>query len=210
MKFDLSEYKLKHIVRVRTGLLERTPVLIPVGDEMYSFRIEEVKSELIEIIHYFDYMEVKMADGPFEAELNGFTHGKSRYELKDYEVYEIRFSKFKMEVDKKDYEFEITGVGPKALKISLYLKYDEIEKAETLVERQIKDIILENYKPLFEYGSNQEKLKEIKKESDEQEAEKEKIKDEVRREQEEKERKWRELEARLNSNKPKEKPYKRY
>ena len=56
----------------------------------------------------------------------------------------------------------------------------------------------------------EEKLIEIKKESDQQEAEQAKIKDEVRREQEEKERKWRELEARLNSNKPTGPQVKRY
>ena len=54
MTFDLSEYKLKHIIRVKEGLLNRKTILIPIGEEIYSFRIEEVKSELIEIIAYFE------------------------------------------------------------------------------------------------------------------------------------------------------------
>ena len=210
MSFDISDYKLKHIIKVKDDLLNRRRVLIPIGENIYEFRIEEIKSEFIEIIKYFEYLEVTLSYGPLEAELNGFTHGKTRNQLTDNEVYAIRFSKFKMEVGKKDYEFEISGVGPRALKVSLYIKYSDIEEAENLIESQLKDIILDEYTPLFKDKRYQEKLIEIKKESDQQEAEQARIKDEVRREQEEKERKWRELEARLNSNKPTGPQVKRY
>ncbi|WP_405286984.1 hypothetical protein [Methanobrevibacter sp.] len=210
MSFDISDYKLKHIIKVKDDLLNRRRVLIPIGENIYEFRIEEIKSEFIEIIKYFEYLEVTLSYGPLEAELNGFTNGKTRNQLTDNEVYAIRFSKFKMEVGKKDYEFEISGVGPRALKVSLYVKYRDIEEAENLIESQLKDIILDEYTPLFKDKRYQEKLIEIKKESDQQEAEQARIKDEVRREQEEKERKWRELEARLNSNKPTGPQVKRY
>ena len=210
MSFDISDYKLKHIIKVKDDLLNRRRVLIPIGESTYTFRIEEIKSEFIEIIDFFEYLEVELAVGPLEAELNGFTNGKTRNQLTDNEVYAIRFSKFKMEVDKKDYEFEITGVGPRALKVSLYVKYSDIEEPENLIEIQLKDIILEEYTSLLKDKRYQEKLIEIKNESDKQEAEQARIKDEVRREQEEKERKWRELEARLNSNKPNGPQVKRY
>ena len=191
-------------------MLNRKPILIPIGESIYPFRIEEVKSQLIEIIDFFEYLDVKLAGGPLEAELKGFTYGKTRNELSDNEVFKIRFSKFIMEIDEKDYEFEISGVGPKALKVSLYLKYDDIDKAENYIESQLKEIILDKYAPLFKDKYYQEKLIEIKNESDKQEAEQAKLKDEVRREQEEKERKWRELEERLNSNKPSNRPFKPY
>ena len=210
MSFDITDYKLKQIIQVKEGLLNRKPILIPIGESIYPFRIEEVKSQLIEIIDFFEYLDVKLAGGPLEAELKGFTYGKTRNELSDNEVFKIRFSKFIMEIDEKDYEFEISGVGPKALKVSLYLKYDDIDKAENYIESQLKEIILDKYAPLFKDKYYQEKLIEIKNESDKQEAEQAKLKDEVRREQEEKERKWRELEERLNSNKPSNRPFKPY
>ena len=210
MSFDITDYKLKQIIQVKEGLLNRKPILIPIGESIYPFRIEEVKSQLIEIIDFFEYLDVKLAGGPLEAELKGFTYGKTRNELSDNEVFKIRFSKFIMEIDEKDYEFEISGVGPKALKVSLYLKYDDIDKAENYIESQLKEIILDQYTPLFKDRYYQEKLIEIKNESDKQEAEQAKLKDEVRREQEEKERKWRELEERLNSNKPSNRPFKPY
>lgn len=210
MSFDIADYKLKQIIQVKEGLLNRKTIFIPIGESIYSFRIEEVKSQLIEIIDFFEYLDVKLAGGPLEAELKGFTYGKTRNELSDNEVFKIRFSKFIMEIDEKDYEFEISGVGPRALKVSLYLKYDDIDKAENYIESQLKEIILDQYAPLFKDKYYQEKLIEIKNESDKQEAEQAKLKDEVRREQEEKERKWRELEERLNSNKPSNRPFKPY
>lgn len=102
-------------------------------------------------------------------------------------------------------------MGPTALKVSLYLRYDEIEKEETSLERVLKEIILDEYRDLISNNiSYQEKLIELKKEYEEYQAKQEKIREEARREQAEKERKWRELEERLNSNKPKDKPFKMY
>lgn len=54
MSFDISDYKLKHIIKVKDDLLNRRRVLIPIGESTYTFRIEEIKSEFIEIIDFFN------------------------------------------------------------------------------------------------------------------------------------------------------------
>lgn len=213
MSFELGEYKLKHIVSLEEGLLEGTRIEIPIEGKSYSFKIDQVRTEIIELVDYFKYGEVKLAGGPLEQKLKGFTYGKSHNELNEHEIYEIRFSKFKAEIENKEYEFEITGVGPTALKISLFLRYDIIEKEETSIEKALKELILEEYGDLiYDNASNQEKLKELKKEYEEESAKQEKIHEEVLREEKEKERKRKELEEMLNANKPKnnERPFKMY
>lgn len=210
MSFDISEYKLKHIISLKDGLIDNYSLKIPIEGSEYKFKVDEVKTEIIELIHFFKYGEVKLAMGSLEKKLKDFTYGKTYSDLNDHEIYEIRFSKFKAEIEGKTYEFEITGVGPTALKVSLFLKYDEIEKEETSLEKTLKEIIIDEYIDLIKDNEvNQRKLKEIKKEYDEQQGEQERIREEVRLEQEEKERKRKELEELLNSNRPKDsKPFK--
>lgn len=211
MAFDITEYKLKHIVSLKPELLDRMIVLIPIEGVIYQFRADKVASEIIELVDYVQYDEVKMAAGPLEKELKNFTYGKSRGQLSDHEVYEIRFSKFKLDILTKEYEFEITGVGPRALRVSLNLRYDHIEGEETRFEQQLKEMIMDKYSYRIENNpAYQNKLKQMKKDYEEKRAQQDKIREEVRREQAEKERKMRELEERLNANKPKERPFKRY
>ena len=119
-------------------------------------------------------------------------------------------SDFKMNVNHEEYELEIRGVGPVALKVSIFIKYHEIDKAEKNIEKTLTEYISEKYpKIINDNTSYQEKLKKLQEESDKYEAEQEKIREEVRLEQEEKERKRKELEEMLNRDKPKfEKPFK--
>lgn len=213
LTFDINKYKLKHIISVKDGKLNYNSVLISIDGEIYSFRIEEVKSEIIELVSYFKYGEIKLASGPLEKTLKGYTFGKTRGELSDYEVYNIRFSKFKIEHDGKQYELEITGVGPKAVKVSLFLRYDIIENEDTYLEKELKEMILDKYTDIILNNKNyQDKIIEMEEEYNKRKAKQDKIREEVRREQEEKERKRRELEELLNSNKPKnnDRPFKLY
>lgn len=212
MSFDINDYKLKHIVSLKDGLIENTRIEMRIEGSKYTFKIDNVKSEVIELVDYFKYGEVKLAIGSMEKKLKNFTYGKSYNDLNDHELYEIRYSKFKAEIESKEYDFEITGAGPTALRVSLYLKYNEIEKEETSLEKQLKNLILNEYGDIINDNvSYHEKLKELKEEYEEKQAEQEKIREEVEREKAEKERKWRELEERLNSNKPKnDKPFKMY
>lgn len=213
MSFDINEYKLKHIVSLEEELIDQKRVEIPIEGSSYTFKIDDVKTSIIELISFFKYGEIKLAMGPLEQKLKDFTYGKNYNDFNEHEIYEIKFSKFKAEIEGKDFEFDITGVGPTAIKVSLYLRYDIIEKEETSVTTELKELILNEYGDLVSNNeSYQEKLKELKKESEEVEAEQERIRDEVRREQEEKERKRKELEEMLNANKPKnnERPFKMY
>ena len=201
MSFDIKDYKLKHIISLKDGLLEYTSIPIKVEGVSYPFKIDNVQSEIMELITYFKYYEIKRADGPLEKILKGFTYGKSRSEMNDHEVYEIRFSKFNAKIENKSYEFEITGVGPSALKISLFLKYDEIEKEQTKLETVLKELILDEHTDIvLNNDSYKEKLIQMKKDDEEYQSKMDELDEEIRREQEEKERKWRELEARLNSS----------
>lgn len=203
MSFDITDYKLKHIVSLKEGYLNDTYVNLPIEGNEYKFKIDQARSEIIELVIYFKYDEVKSEIGPLEKILKGYTYGKNYRELNDHELYEIRFSKFNAKIDGKSYKFEITGAGPTALKVSLFLTYKIIEKEETSLEKFFKELILKEYSDIINNNpSYREKLKILKEEDEKKQAEIAKLDEEIRREQEEKERKWRELEARLNSNKP--------
>ena len=138
MSFEIINYKLKHIVSLKEGLINNYRLEIPIEGNNYTFKIDEVKTEILELIAFFNYNEIRLASGSLEKKLKDFTYGKSYNELNEHEIYEIRFSKFKAEIENKEYEFEITGAGPTALKVSLFLRYDHIEKEETSLEKKTK------------------------------------------------------------------------
>ena len=213
MSFDINDYKLKHIVSLKDGLLENYRFEISIEGSNYTFKIDEVKTEIIELINFIKYSEVNLEKGSLEKKLKDFTYGKSFSELNEHEIYEIRFSKFKAEVENNEYEFEITGAGPTALKVSLFLRYDNIENENTTLEKNLKQLILNEYTDLvYDNLSYQEQLKELNNEYKKQQNERNRIREEVKKEEEEKERKRKELEEMLNSNKPKnnERPFKMY
>lgn len=202
MSFDISEYKLKHIVSLEDGLIDYKRFEITIEDSRYLYKIDNVESELIELVDYYQYGEIKLAKGPIEKILKGFTYGKGYGELNDHEIYDIRYSIFYAKIEGKTYEFQITGVGPTAIKVSLFLRYNEIDKEKTSLERVLKKMILEKYEyKILNNPNYQKKLKQLKKDDEEYQSKMNDIDEDIRREEEEKERKWRELETRLNLNK---------
>ena len=207
-----SEYKLKDIVSLDPDLISNLRTPLKVDGENYEFRTFDVHSSFIEIGDFFDYSQIKRAYGPIEEKLKDFTFGKSFNDFSDYEVYKIKKSTFKVDIEGDEYDLEITGVGPVALKVSLFLIYSKFEKGINPLEKRLTQAILDKYNPLLKDENNLKKLKEIKEESDKREAELEKIREEVKKEQEEKERKRKELEEMLNRNKPKnnDRPFKMY
>ena len=207
-----SEYKLKDIISLDPDLISNLRIPLNVDGSDYEFRTFDVRSSIIELGDFFDYLQIKRAYGSVEEKLKNFTYGKSFSDFSDFEVYNIKKSTFKVDIEGAEYELEITGVGPVALKVSLVLIFSKIEKETNPLEKRIKQMILDKYSSLLKDENNLKKLNEIKKESDKREAEQEKIREEVRKEQEEKERKRKELEEMLNRNKPKnnDRPFKMY
>lgn len=104
------------------NLLEDVSKTIDIDGESYKFNIDNIATEIIEFISYFKYDEINAARGPVEKRLKDFTYGKNFNELSEHEVYDIRFSKFKIPIEGDEHELEITGVGPTALKVSLFVK----------------------------------------------------------------------------------------
>lgn len=204
------DYKLKHIVSLNPDLISNLRINLDVDGQDYRFRTFDVRSEIIELGDFFDYNTIKQAYGPIERKLKDFTYGKSFSDFSDYEVFKIKKSTFKVDIHGKQYELEITGVGPIALKVSLFLSFAKIDNEDDIFKRNLKSIILDRYDNVIEM--NHDKLSQMKKEYNEREAKQEKIREEVKREQAEKERKRRELEEMLNRNKPKnnERPFKMY
>lgn len=207
-----SEYKLKDLISLNPDLISNLRTTLKVDGSDYEFRTFDVHSSFIELGDFFDYTQIKRAYGPIEQKLKDFTYGKSFSDFSDNEVYKIKKSTFKVDIEGDEYDLEITGVGPIALKVSLFLIYSKFEKGINPFEKRLKQIILDKYNPLLKDENNLKKLNEIKKESEKREAELEKIREEVKKEQEEKERKRKELEEMLNQNKPKNnnRPFKMY
>ncbi len=202
MTFDISQYRLKHIVSIRPGLMDYIPILFDIDGSSYKFKVEDVRSEYIEYVQYFKHTDIRYATRPIEKEINEITHGKSKNQMTKKHQYYAYNSTFKLPIEGEQYEFEITGIGPSAVKLSLYLRYNNIEKSTVSFERSLKKHIYEEYSELIEGNSSyQSKLNELKKEYDAQQTKQAAIEEEVRKEQEEKERKRRELEEFLNSHK---------
>ena len=210
MSFDITDYKLKHIVSIDSSLLDGEKLIMEIDDKLYIFKADRITSEFIEFVKYFKYGEIKNNFGPIEKELKNYTYGKSFNDLSEHELYKIRFSKFKVPIFGDAHELEITGAGPTALKVSLYMNFNKIETLDSILERNLKEEIIKIYTPKIENNEKyQEQLRELKEKYDEEINKREKIREEVRKEEEEKERKRRELEELLNSNKPKtnDKPF---
>ena len=204
MTFDISQYKLKHIVSIQPHLMESISILLNIDENLYNFKVDDVGKELVEFVAYFKHNDIKYATRPIEKEINKITHGKSKNQMSKQHQFYAYNSKFKLPIEGKDYEFEITGIGPSAVKLSLYLKFNNIEKSNVSFEKSLKQKIEEKYGLIIENNeSYQAKLNELKKEYNAQQAKQAAIEEEVRKEQEEKERKRRELEELLNKNKPK-------
>ena len=55
MSFDINDYKLKHIVSLKDGLLENYRFEISIEGSNYTFKIDEVKTEIIELINFIKY-----------------------------------------------------------------------------------------------------------------------------------------------------------
>lgn len=202
MTFDISQYKIKHIVSIRPSLMEYMTIHLNIDENLYKFKVEEVGGQLIEFVDYFKHNDIRYATRPIENEINKITHGKSKNQMTRQHQFHAYNSTFKIPIEGKDFEFEITGIGPSAVKLSLYLKYEDIEKSEVTFERSLKEKIEEKYTDIIENNPTyQAKLNELKKEYDAQQAKQAAIEEEVRKEQEEIARKRRELEEFLNSHK---------
>ena len=213
MEFNINEYKLKHMVSINPNLIKNIDLDINIEGMKYTFNSNDVNNIYIEFVHYFQYNDIKLALGPVEKKLKEFTKGKSFDDFSKYELYEIRFSKFNVKINGKNYPLEIRGAGPVALKISLFMKFSDIDSIDNPLEKKLKTMLRRIYTKLIENNETyKEKLLILKIESDKEEEKQAKIKEEVRREEEEKRRKMEELEKILNSNKPKnnENPFKRF
>lgn len=210
MAFDINQYKLKHIVSLRSYLIEDMYLTFNVDGTDYDFKIVEAGKELIELAYFSKYDEIKRAFGPIEKEIKNITYGKTASQMKYYEKNRVYNSTFRLPIDGKQFEFEITGVGPVAIKLSLFLRYDHLENGTTDAEISLRNRILNRYVDSIENSeSYQKQLDELKKEYDEQQAKQKQAEEEAKREEEEKIRKRKELEEFLNRNKPKndDKPF---
>ena len=213
MIFDISNFKLKHIVSIQPELIENKTFILNIDDDVYSFKVERAASKIIELFHFFKYHEINSSSGSIEKKLKGFTYGKSFNNLSQNEIYNIRSSNFYLSVEGDKHEFEITGVGPIAVKVSLFLKYDEIESLKNKSVLRIKQELLDVYTPLLEKNqSYQNKLIKINEDYEKQIAKDNAIQNEIEKEEAEKERKRKELEEMLNRNKPSnnQRPFKMY
>ena len=145
--------------------------------------------------------------------MKNITYGKSYEDISKYERHEIFSSKFYLPIEGSKHEFEITGVGPIAVKVSLFLKFKDIEVENNSFLTKLKNELIDIYFPLIEENkSYQDKLAKITEEYNKQVEKQDKIRKEVQEEEAEKERKRKELEEMLNRNKPKnnQRPFKMY
>lgn len=208
MTFDISQYKLKHIVSIRPYLIKDMLIAFDIKGTTYNFKVKESGSELVEFEQFFKHRDIRSLAGPIENEINNITHGKSKNQMSKKHQHYVYNSKFKLPIEGNDYEFEITGIGPAAVKLGLFLKFNNIETSDVSFEKKFKQEILDIYSKIIEDNENyQAKLNQLKKEYDAQQAKQAAIEEQVRKEEEEKARKRRELEEFLSRNKP-EKPFK--
>ncbi|MBE6496660.1 MAG: DUF4337 domain-containing protein [Methanobrevibacter thaueri] len=161
-------YKVKHIIAQNPNKLKGNRVIFSVEGTVYSFKIDEIRTTIMELTEYFPHEDIRNRIGPIEEELMGITYGKSKSQMEAWQ-YAKSFTDFKVNVDGNPFKFEVKGVGPSAVKLNLYITFKEIDEAKSNLCKELKSKILESYED--EISRNKSKLDELKRKDDELEAE---------------------------------------
>jgi hypothetical protein len=185
-----NQYKTKHIVSLNKYLLIGNSVYLDIDGIKYRFKVEDVMTYSIDCVSFIKHGDIRSRNGPLEKELFKITYGKSRSQMDSWQ-YAKSLTTFKMDVQGYVQEFEVKGVGNKAVRVDIFISFKEIDDAKKDFCKELKNDILETYED--EINRNKSKLDDLKKEDEEEEAEIERIREEIRKEKEEKDEKYKDI-----------------
>ena len=184
-------YKIKHIVALNPNLLKGRKIYLDIEDSIYSFKIDDVKTSIIEFTAYFPHEDIRNEMGPIEKKLLGITYGKSKSQMETWQ-YVKSFTEFKMFIGNDPFKFEVKGVGEVSVKVNLYVTFKQIDEAKSNLCKELKSTILDLYES--EINRNKNKLDELKRKDEKEEAEREKIREEQRKREEKLKERFKDIE----------------
>ena len=78
-------YKIKHIIAQNPNKLKGNRVIFSVEGTVYSFKIDEIRTTIMELTEYFPHEDIRNRIGPIEEELMGITYGKSKSQMEAWQ-----------------------------------------------------------------------------------------------------------------------------
>lgn len=199
---EYGAFKFRRIVFWDKSRMDRHHFSVVSDDgALYDCIIEDVGHNAVDIVLFFKYREIINSNASIERQLHEaiskrITNPRVLKDTADDRKYDLYGHKVSLEVDNHNYNFEINGIGPQAVKISTQITYDEITTSDGELESSLREIIENKYASKFKDTAF---LKMVDAEWAEKEAHKNKIMDEVRKEEEIKRKKQEELERLLKS-----------
>lgn len=199
---EYEGFKLKGVIFDNKYRLEREYFSFWSQDgSNYRFIIHDVGYNALTIVGFFKYSDIIHSTGKIENQLheiiaNRATNPHSLAKVADERKFYIYKEKVYVNVDNEEYTFIIDGIGPKAIKISNEITYDEIATSNKPLEVILKDLIENKYATKF---NDNELIRKIDNQWQKELEEKRKIEEEVSKEEAWKRQKQKELEEFLRS-----------
>ena len=194
---EYEGFKLKGVIFDKKYLLERECFSFKTEfGSKYEFIIHDIGYNALTIAGFFKYPDIIHSAGKIENQLHELiedraTNPVSLANVADKRKYYLYGEKIYVNVDNGEYTFEITGIGPYAIKISMDITYDEIATSNKPLEVILKDFIENIYASKF---NDRELTRKIDKQWQNELEEKRKVEEEIAQDKAWKRQKQKELE----------------
>lgn len=163
---DYTADEFRNVARLNKPNLMKKSVIVPIGDNKYQFKIGGIGQKAIKIEKFFHYSDIinavqeGISDGLeylieqiiIDPNMNKIPNLDSAAELKlRAKANKAALKRMTIEsfVGTKKYEFKISGIGERAIKLEIYIAYEDISKElnagnEINLEFILKEILVEN------------------------------------------------------------------
>ena len=164
MGYTADEFR--NVAMVNKSNLRKKTVIIPIGDNRYQFKISGVGQMAIKLENYFNYSQIistvqnGVDDGLeylleqiiIDPNMNKIPVLESSAELRE-RAFANKQALKRMSVESfvgtKNYEFRIAGIGGRAIKLEIYVGYEDIaielnNGNDVTLEFILKEILVDN------------------------------------------------------------------
>lgn len=164
MEYNANEFR--NVAMVNKPKLKKKTVIVPIGENRYQFKISGVGQMAIKMESYFNYSQIvsnvqKGVDDGLEYLLEQIVIDPnmqkvpmldSSMELKERAFANkqaLRRMSIEAYVGTKNYEFRIAGIGGRAIKVEIYVGYEDIANElnkgnDITLEFILKEILVDN------------------------------------------------------------------
>ena len=198
MKYE--GFKLRYFIFQNTYKLERKCFsLFGDSNAVYEFMIHDIGHNALDISAFFKYKDIASRSNSVEKDLHNLISPRANLaatlasEAND-KYYRLYNQKVDVRIENVNYSFKIDGVGPKAIKMTYQVTYDDIAASKNPLESHLYGII-NDYYPL----DNPATIKKINEEWKEKVEKQKELEEQILKEEDLKRKKQKELEEFLKS-----------